>query len=75
MKNGKAFWLAAGAGLLAYLLLRRNAAAATTGATSSGSFSPIGLASTYFDPGESFTVDANVSSSSFGQQLNVTTPN
>ena len=68
MKSKKVV-LAVGAGVLLYLLLRRKAAAATSTAATSTGFSPIGIASIYFDPGTDFTVNANVNSPSYGQTL------
>jgi hypothetical protein len=63
----KEWYVAIGAGLLLLLLLRKKAAAAA--APLEGGFSPLGIASIYFDPGQSFTVNANTNSPSFGQTL------
>jgi hypothetical protein len=63
----KTLFVAAGIGLVLWLLLREDYASASTSTGSSlGGFSPITIASTYFDPGQSFTVNANVNSSSYG---------
>jgi hypothetical protein len=67
----KTLLVAAGVGLVLWLLLRSKSAGASTSSSSSlGGFSPIGIASTYFDPGQTFTVNANVNSSSYGSAIN-----
>lgn len=55
----------AGAGVVLWLLLRRKAAAAATSSTLGG-FTPIGIGTIYFDQGQTFDINANVNSPSFG---------
>lgn len=63
--------LAAVVGVGVWLLLRPKSSAASTSSTSSlGGFLPIGLASLYFDPGQTYTVNANVNSPDFGSSVN-----
>jgi hypothetical protein len=59
----------AGAGVVLWLLLRRKAAAAATTSSTLGGFSPIGFAEIYFDPGQTFDINANVNSSDFGRTI------
>ncbi len=65
--------VAIAAGVVVVLLLRRKAAAAAAAAPAGfGAVgnTPLGLASIYFDPGQTFDINANVNSPTFGNTLN-----
>lgn len=67
----KHWYIAIGASVGLWLLLRRKSSAASTSSTSSlGGFLPLGLASIYFDAGQTYTVNANVNSPDYGSSVN-----
>lgn len=65
----KAFWVA-GISVALLLLLRKKSPAAAAAAAPSSGFLPLGLATIYFDPGQTYDVNANVNSPAFGNEIN-----
>lgn len=67
----KALWVVGISAALLLLLRKKTAAAASTSpAPTSVDYSPIGLASIYFDPGQTYDINANVASPTYGTTLN-----
>jgi hypothetical protein len=65
----KEWYVAIGAGVALWLLLRKKAAAAAASEPLTGGFTPLGIASIYFDTGETFDINANTNSPDFGRTL------